>query len=290
MASVLEKSHLGGINQHVSPQLASDFDSALNAIWLYWQPNPRPCFNLSFLQELESFGKFIESSQGKFEYQNCIHPIDYVIVASNVPSVFNLGGDLELFAQLIREKDFPGLLHYGQLCVEVLYRNYIAYNLPLTTISLVQGLCLGGGFEAALSSDIIVAEQSSRFGFPEILFNLFPGMGAYSLLSRRVGQKLASEIITSGHRYTAEELKQLGLVDIVVEDGSGIQAVKELVAKHKSRSNGFQGISQARRIMHNLELEELLEIVEVWAERAMHLTDRNLKLMERFARSQSQLT
>ena len=52
----------------------------------------------------------------------------------------------------------------------------------------MQGECLGGGFEAALSSDVIVAEKSARFGFPEILFNLFPGMGAYSFLERKIGQ------------------------------------------------------------------------------------------------------
>lgn len=51
-------------------------------------------------------------------------------------SVFNVGGDLELFAELIRNQDFPALLRYGQSCVKVLYKNYCAYNLPITTISL----------------------------------------------------------------------------------------------------------------------------------------------------------
>lgn len=288
MDSVFKSLESERIEYYTSSQLTSKFDLDLDAIWLHWHPRPKSCFNLQLLQELESAAKFFVASQGQFEYQNHVHSAEYIILISDNPSVFNLGGDLELFAQLIREQDFAALLHYGKLCVEVLYGNYTAYNLPITTISLVQGLCLGGGFEAALSSDILMAEKGSRFGFPEISFNMFPGMGAYSLLSRRVGHKLASEIITSGYRYTADELKDLGIVDHVVEDGSGIQAVKELIAKRRARSNGLQGLSQVRRIMHNLELDELLEVVEIWAERAMHITDRNLKLMERFARSQSQ--
>lgn len=288
MDSVLQKPRSEGAEHYVSPQLTSRFDPNLNAIWLHCNPKPRACYNLKYLQELEDWINFIEASKGKFQYQEHIYPVDYVVLVSDNPSVFNLGGDLELFVKLIREENFPELLRYGQTCVELLYKNYVAYNLPVTTISLVQGLCLGGGFEAALSSDILVAERSSRFGFPEISFNLFPGMGAYSLLSRRVGHKLANAIITSGHRYTAEELKQLDVIDYVVEDGQGIQAVQELIAKHKSRSNGLVGLSQARRIMYDLQLEELLEVVKVWAERAMHLTNKNLKLMERFARSQVQ--
>jgi DSF synthase len=289
MDSVVHQAHFEGVRGYVSPQISSEFDPISNAMWMYWHPQPRACFNLKLLQELISWGVSIESSQGKFQYQDQVRSIEYIVVASGVSSVFNLGGDLELFSRLIREQNFSALLHYGQLCVKVLYRNYMAYDLPITTISLIQGLCLGGGFEAALSSDILVAEKSARFGFPEISFNLFPGMGAYSLLSRKVGQQLANEIIAGGHRYTAEELKQLGVVDFVVEDGSGAQAVKDLIAKHKARSNGLQGLSQAKRIMYKLELEELLDIVYVWAERAMHLSDRNLKLMQRFFKSQDQL-
>jgi DSF synthase len=106
-------------------------------------------------------------------------PIEYTVLASDVPGVFNLGGDLDLFLRLIEGKDRAGLVAYGKACVHVLHRNYVAHDLPITTISLVQGDCLGGGFEAALSSDILVAERHARFGFPEIVFNLFPGMGAY---------------------------------------------------------------------------------------------------------------
>lgn len=162
-----------------------------------------------------------------------------------------------------------------------------AYNLPLTTISLVQGLCLGGGFEAALSSDILIAERSSRFGFPEIMFNLFPGMGAYSFLVRRLGQRLTNELLTSGKRYTAHEMFDLGLVDLVVEDGEGQHAVRKLIAQRERSQNGFEGLAQIRRLTQKIEYEELLSVVEIWAKQALTLTNRDLRLMERFVRGQN---
>ena len=70
--------------------------------------------------------------------------------------------------------------------------------MPLTTITLVQGDALGGGFEAAISSNVVIAEKSAKFGLPEVLFNLIPGMGAYSFLVRRTSPDLAEKIIMSG--------------------------------------------------------------------------------------------
>jgi DSF synthase len=64
---------------------------------------------------------------------------------------------------------------YAKLCIDNVHARFCGYRRPrLTTISLVQGTALGGGFECALSSDVIVAEESARLGLPEILFNLFP--------------------------------------------------------------------------------------------------------------------
>ena len=102
----------------------------------------------------------------------------------------------------------------------------LAHGLPITTISLVQGECLGGGFEAALSSDIVVAERQARFGFPEILFNLFPGMGAYSFLDRRVGRRVTEELLSTGKIYSADDMLALGVVDCC--GGHGARAKRKL--------------------------------------------------------------
>jgi len=159
-----------------SPQLTVKFDKSTRALWSHWTAAPRPCFNPRLLADIRAYYNFVADSEGQLACGDEQHPIEYVILASAMPGVFNLGGDLDLFKQLIASHDRQGLMRYGRACIDVLYRNYIGHELPITTISLVQGECLGGGFEAALSGDVIIAEKSSRFGFPEILFNLFPGM------------------------------------------------------------------------------------------------------------------
>jgi enoyl-CoA hydratase/carnithine racemase len=60
--------------------------------------------------------------------------------------------------------------------------------------------------------DVIIAERGAKFGFPENIFGLFPGMGAYSLVARRVGAAFAEEMMLGGRIYTAEEMKDVGLV------------------------------------------------------------------------------
>ena len=154
-------------------------------------------------------------------------------------------------------------------------------ELPVTTVSLVQGECLGGGFEAALSSDVIVAEKSARFGFPEILFNLFPGMGAYSFLDRKIGQKGAEAVISSGKIYSADEMLALGIVDAVAEDGAGETEVVDLIKRRTRMRNGLQALAATRRRVHSITFEELLDVVNIWVDAALRINLRDLKLMQR---------
>lgn len=272
-----------------SPQLKARFDLEMRAMWCRWRPEPRPCFNPRLLSDLRRYCDFVAQSEGKMECADEAVPLEYTVISSAVPKVFNLGGDLELFMRLIAERDRGGLLLYGRACIDVLYQNYRAYDLPLTTISLVQGDCLGGGFECALSSDILIAEKSTRFGFPEILFNLFPGMGAYSFLDRKIGQRAAEELLTSGKIYSAHDMLAKGVVDLVCEDGAG-EAEVAAFAKRRARSrNGLAGISRARRRVHRLEFSELLDIVELWVDSALRLTPRDLKLMQRLVSRQNDI-
>ena len=64
---------------------------------------------------------------------------DYLVLASDVENVFNLGGDLSLFSQLIEQKNHSELFSYAKQCIDVLHQNMIHLNSELTTISLVQG-------------------------------------------------------------------------------------------------------------------------------------------------------
>jgi DSF synthase len=270
-----------------SEQLSSLYDKNQCAMWLRWSPSPRPNFNPELLRDLDRYCNFMSSSCGVVDYQGEQRSLEYAVLASNAPGVFNLGGDLKLFKGLIDMQDRNGLLAYGRACVEVLHRNYVAYGLPITTISLVQGECLGGGFEAALSSDVIVAERHARFGFPEIIFNLFPGMGAYSFLERKIGKRTTEELLCSGRLYRADDMLALGVVDLVVDTGSGEAEVANLIRSRSRNRNAMTGIAAARRRVHKLDREELLDVVEIWVDTALNLGSRDLKLMQRLVSRQN---
>lgn len=278
-----------GVEFGFSPQLHARFDPPTRAFWSRWSPEPRPCFNPGLLADIRAYYDFLSRSEGRVSCHGEEHVVEYVILASATPGVFNLGGDLDLFKQLIEARDRQGLLRYGRACIDVLYRNYVGHDLPVTTISLVQGECLGGGFEAALSSDVIIAEKNARFGFPEILFNLFPGMGAYSFLERKIGQKSAEEMLTSGKIYSAEEMHALGVVDVVAEDGEGENEVAALIKRRQRTRNGLSALAAVRRRVHRIEFSELLDIVQIWVDSALRLNPRDLKLMNRLVSRQNGL-
>ena len=285
----LTRTHNAEIEYEFSPQLNVRFNKNTRAIWSKWRADPRPCFNPRLLADIRGYYSFLSDSGGTLQCEGDQTAIEYVVLASGMPGVFNLGGDLDLFKELIATQDRQGLQRYGRACIDVLYRNYIGHELPVTTISLVQGECLGGGFEAALSSDVIVAEKNARFGFPEILFNLFPGMGAYSFLDRKIGQKAAESLITSGRIYSAEEMQALGVVDVVAENGAGEDAVNVLIKQRRLSRNGLAALAAVRRRVHGITFEELMDVVQIWVDAALRLNVRDLKLMHRLVSRQNGL-
>ena len=270
-------------------ELSARFDHEYGVLWAHMNPAPIPCFSPGILSDMRDYSAIIQSSGGVLATHGKIRSIDYFVLASKVPGVFNLGGDLKLFRDLIVRGEKEKLFHYARACIDVLYCNIVNYNLPLTTISLVQGDALGGGFEAALSSDVIIAEKSAQMGLPEVLFNLFPGMGAYSLISRRIGEKRAENFILSGRIYSAAELHEIGLVDVVAEDGQGENAVYEYVKKQHRRRNTLTSLAQVRRRCSAISYEELIDVTKIWVDAAFRLEDKDLRMMERLVRAQQKL-
>ena len=266
-------------------QLSIRYDQQDNAIWYYLNPNPRPCFTPTLLREIREFQLSVANNYKSLETESK-HPIKYLVLASQTPDVFNLGGDLNLFAQHILERNRDHLLTYARACVDVLYENAVNLNLPVTTISLVEGTALGGGFEAALSSNVLIAEKSAELGLPEILFNLFPGMGAYSLLARRIGLVEAEKMITSGKVYNASELYDMGVVDVLAEDGKGREAFSAYIKKHSRARNGMLAVHAARQRFHPMTYEELMDITKIWVDAALNLERKDLRMMERLVQAQ----
>jgi DSF synthase len=272
-------------------QFETEFEPASGTVWGYFNPRGTACYSLGLLKDILTHDQQLVANGGRVDIEGISQAVNYYVTGSRVPKVFNLGGDLALFVLLIKSRDRDALAHYARLCIDNVYpRTQNFFSPTLTKIALVQGDALGGGFECALASDLIVAEEGAQLGFPEILFNLFPGMGAYSLLARRIGMRAAEELILSGRILPAAKLHEMGVIDILVPDGQGQAAVRDWIAKNAKRRNGIQAAFRARKHVHPITREELDAITDVWVDAAFRLQDRDLKMMGRIVRAQMRRT
>jgi DSF synthase len=265
-------------------QLEVSWDEPAGALWTFMRPRGRPSYNLDFLEDFHAWQRGIVAA-----FEGRPNDLRFLLLGSRTPGVFSLGGDLDLFATKIRNRDRQALVAYGESCVRILHRNMNCLGLPMITVGLAQGDALGGGFESLLSFNVIIAESDAKFGFPEHIFGLFPGMGAYSLVARRVGAAFAEEMMLSGRIYTAEEMKDAGLVHILAEPGQGIAEARDYIQRCKRRHTGSRGIYQTGREVNPITLAELDRIVQVWADACLQLRDRDLKVMQRLVSVQDRL-
>ena len=212
--------------------------------------------------------------------------LEYFVAASQTPGVYNFGGNLAYFADCIRRGIVRACRNMPMPASTWSMEMPCAFHTPVITIALVQGDAFGGGFECALSFDVLVAEKSAKMGLPEVLFNLFPGMGAYSFLSRKIGTAAAEKLIMSGTVYTAEELHRLGVVDILAEDGQGENAVRDYIARNRRKHNAHKAIYRSKRRINPLTYEELRDIVDIWLDAAMDLGEQDLRKMTRLVTAQ----
>ncbi|NOQ70223.1 MAG: enoyl-CoA hydratase [Gammaproteobacteria bacterium] len=269
-------------------QFSTRYDSETSAIWCWMQPEPRPCLNTRLIDEVVQLQQQLTKTYNT-RHPDSIWPFRHLILASKTPGIYNLGGDLDLFRECIINENLEKLRNYAYKCINLVHRNINNLDLPITTLALVQGQALGGGFETALSCDVIVAERSSQLGFPEILFNLFPGMGAYNLLTRRIGSSLAERLILSGRTYSASELYDIGVIDVLAEDGSGVQATEDYLKSHNQSHNTIRSIKKIRQIVHPITRKSLYDIVDIWLEAAMDLSKKDLAKLERLLHLQKDL-
>ena len=271
----------------LNAQFQPEFEHASATIWGFMDPRGTPCFNLGILKDIRDHDAALEANGGRVRIDGEWHPAHYYVGASRTPGAYNLGGDLALFMMLIKARDRGALARYASMCLDNLHARIHNYGCPtLTTISLVQGDALGGGFECALTSDVIIAEEQAQMGLPEILFNLFPGMGAYSVLARRIGSRAAEQLILSGRVLSAAKLHELGVVDVVAKPGQGEGAVQQWIASNARRRNGTQGVFRARQIVNPITRAELDAIAEVWVDAALRLEERDIKMMNWLVRAQ----
>lgn len=149
--------------------------------------------------------------------------IKVLIIDSNIPEVFISGADVGIFDQ-----EFSNVSHFVEESRKV-FRKMEALSKPI--IAAIDGICLGGGCEFALSCDIRVASQKAQFGQPEILYSLIPGGGGVQRLSRLVGKGQALKMMLTGFTLSAKEAYRTGLVEELVEEGKALMKAKKIAQR-----------------------------------------------------------
>ncbi|KGD92311.1 enoyl-CoA hydratase [Achromobacter sp. RTa] len=259
-------------------QISAFYEEGRRVMWMMLRAQPRPCFNHELIDEIMNLARAAKDSG---------LPIDFWVTGSLVPQIYNVGGDLNFFAEAIRTGKREALRAYARACVDCVHAATRGFDTGAISLAMIEGSALGGGFEAALAHHFVLAQNNARMGFPEIAFNLFPGMGGYSLVARRSGMKLAEELIGTGESHTAEWFHARGLVDVLFEPGEAYKATRTFIDVMRPKLNGMRAMLRARQRVLTLPRSELMDITEDWVEAAFSIDPKDRAYMERLVIAQN---
>lgn len=177
-----------------------------------------------------------------------------VVLRSSQDRAFCVGADLKERnalgdAELVQQRPVSRSAYQGVLF------------LPMPVVAAVEGYALGGGYELALSCDLIVAGEGATVGLPEVSVGVIPGGGGTQLLVRRVGRARAASMVLTARRLPAAEALALGAVDEVVPTGSARERALELA--RTIAANSPVGTRQAKKAMRLGADADLLTGLEV---------------------------
>ncbi|MED4601018.1 enoyl-CoA hydratase-related protein [Paenibacillus validus] len=133
-------------------------------------------------------------------------------------------------------------------------------------IAALNGYTLGGGMELALACDIRIASEKAKLGLPEVCIGLYPGWGGTQRLVRLVGKGITKELVFTGERLSAEEAKELGLVNKVVKHEELLPYCRTLA--DKIIANSPIAVMQAKKAINQgseISLDQALVLeAEAW--------------------------
>ncbi|MCK1992705.1 enoyl-CoA hydratase [Peribacillus muralis] len=178
-----------------------------------------------------------------------------VLITGAGNMAFAAGADIKEFPNMMGNPNMKEMVKEGHAVLAIIDQ------FPKPTIAVLNGLTLGGGCELALACDLRVAETQVQIGLPEVKLGLFPGGGGTQRLSRLVGNAKAKEIIFTGDPLDAKEAEKIGLVNKVVEQGSGLVETKMLASRMTRHS--LQALSRIKKAINEgseVKLEEGIEL------------------------------
>ncbi len=188
-----------------------------------------------------------------------------VIIQSGKKNGFIAGADIEQFVELNDEKEAVALIRTGQQVFDKLA------HLKLPTVAIINGFCLGGGFELALACRYRVAcnQPKTKIGLPEIFLGIHPGWGGTVRLPKLIGAPLALNAILTGYAYSADQAYKLGMIDASVpERHLNAAAVKFILDKplphEPSRLQALTNTKPMRWLIYQFQTSKKVAKLKSW--------------------------
>jgi DSF synthase len=236
----------------------------------------RKSFPPGLIKDIHDFFIFVSNKENKNGQNRFL-----VLKGEEGSDVFNFGGDLNLFLDLVEKKDIASLKLYGKQCIDIEYMSLKAKYNQMTTVAVLNGETRGGGLEAALACDIIIGEKGYLVSLPETKLGFFPGMGAFEFLTKKIGVRKAKEFILSGESFSNEELYEKGIIDFLSEKGQSHNDLLNVIKKERKEQSKFNSIRKIEDRLSPITYEELMDSVSIWSECIVNISESNKRFIKK---------
>jgi len=211
---------------------------------------------LHMLDDLECFTSTLTALESK---------ASALILYSKQKAGFSAGADLRELYTEAQKMEMSFAVHGVR---EFLERIHTVLNRldssPLTTIAAVHGVCFGGGFELALTCDLIIADKMARFCFPELRLGLIPGFGGIPRLKRDIGNAVVRDLLLTGRSINATKALSVGLASQVTAEGEALRVARATAAQVTKFDRTTA--AAAKRFIKPIPSSELRNEIDIFCE------------------------
>jgi len=188
-----------------------------------------------------------------------------LIIYSSLKAGFCAGADLRQLYSWIQEYGQAEVANHARAYLKRIHAVMNALDsLPLTTIAAVHGVTFGGGFELALTCDLILADKLARFCFPELRLGLIPSFGGIPRLKRDLGNAVVRDLLLTGRSFNANKAQQIGLVSQIAGEGEVLRAARA-TAMQLGKFD-LVTAAAAKRFIKPIPLDELRQEIDIFCE------------------------
>ena len=188
-----------------------------------------------------------------------------LIISSARKEGFCAGADLRELYREIQDLDVKQRARGVRDFIERIHRVMNALDeAPFTTIAAVHGIAFGGGFELALTCDLIIADKMARFCFPELRLGLIPGFGGIPRLKRDVGNAAVRDLLLTGRSINAQKAQSIGLVSQVTAEGDALRVARATAAQIGKFDR--ETSMAAKQFIKPIPREELQREIDIFCE------------------------